>query len=145
MNNFRSGGGFGGGRGNNGFRGGFSGGSRGGYDSRPREMYKAICDECGRDCEVPFRPSGSKPVLCSNCFELKNGPRQDRSERSGRPDDNTRVRRFERDGRPIETREEKENRNLVQLKEEVARLGAKLDKVLEMLEAPKKKVSKKSI
>jgi len=34
-------------------------------------MHKAICSECGKKCEVPFKPTGDKPVLCSNCFESK--------------------------------------------------------------------------
>ena len=34
-----------------------------------KKMYKAVCSKCGKDCEVPFRPTGDKPVYCSNCFE----------------------------------------------------------------------------
>jgi CxxC-x17-CxxC domain-containing protein len=34
-------------------------------------MHKAICSECGEQCEVPFKPTGDKPVLCNNCFESK--------------------------------------------------------------------------
>lgn len=60
----RGGGGFGGGRGGGG-RGGFGGGRDGG---RP-EMHQATCSDCGNDCEVPFRPSGGKPVYCNNCFK----------------------------------------------------------------------------
>jgi len=57
----------GGGRGRGGdFRGRGSG--RG-----DREMHDAVCDECGKDCKVPFRPSGDKPIYCSNCFEGKEG------------------------------------------------------------------------
>ncbi len=37
------------------------------------EMHKAICDNCGKECEVPFRPTSGKPVYCSNCFENKRG------------------------------------------------------------------------
>ncbi len=48
-------------------RGNFGGGNRGG-DRRDVEMHKAICSTCGKPCEVPFRPDGSKPVLCSECF-----------------------------------------------------------------------------
>ncbi len=50
-------------------RGSFGGGSRGGSTM----MHKAVCFECGKDCEVPFRPTGGKPVFCSNCFENKGG------------------------------------------------------------------------
>jgi CxxC-x17-CxxC domain-containing protein len=47
--------------------GGFSGGG-GGYDRSPREMFSATCSNCGREAQVPFRPTGSKPVYCSDCF-----------------------------------------------------------------------------
>ena len=33
-----------------------------------KRMYSAICTECGNKCEVPFRPTGGKPIYCSNCF-----------------------------------------------------------------------------
>lgn len=49
-------------------RGGFGGGRSGGAPM----MHKAVCFECGKECEVPFRPTGGKPVFCSNCFENKN-------------------------------------------------------------------------
>ena len=33
-----------------------------------RQMHRATCADCGKSCEVPFRPSGGKPVYCSDCF-----------------------------------------------------------------------------
>jgi CxxC-x17-CxxC domain-containing protein len=50
--------------------GGYSSGgnSGGGYSSGPREMFSATCSSCGREAQVPFRPSGAKPVYCSDCF-----------------------------------------------------------------------------
>jgi CxxC-x17-CxxC domain-containing protein len=48
--------------------GGYSGGGSGGYSSGPREMFSATCSSCGREAQVPFRPSGAKPVYCSDCF-----------------------------------------------------------------------------
>jgi len=57
--------------GGGGFNRGFGGGGnrfdRGGNSGRPT-MHKAVCSECGDDCEIPFRPTGNKPVFCSNCF-----------------------------------------------------------------------------
>jgi CxxC-x17-CxxC domain-containing protein len=41
-------------------------GSSGGRD-RP-EMHQVTCDKCHKQCEVPFKPTSSKPVLCSECF-----------------------------------------------------------------------------
>ena len=56
-------------------------GGRGRDMGRP-SMHKAVCDECGQTCEVPFRPTGDKPIYCSNCFKGKRG---DDSRRSDRP------------------------------------------------------------
>lgn len=74
----RSGGGFRGGRDSGGFgggrdSGGFRGGRDGGRDGGRPQMHRATCSECGNSCEVPFKPSGSKPVFCSNCFDKQGG------------------------------------------------------------------------
>ena len=37
--------------------------------ARNREMYTVPCANCGKDATVPFKPSGDRPVLCSECFE----------------------------------------------------------------------------
>jgi CxxC-x17-CxxC domain-containing protein len=34
----------------------------------PRQMFPAVCAECGKATEVPFQPRGDKPVYCSDCF-----------------------------------------------------------------------------
>ncbi len=48
-------------------------GQRNHGNDRPRhEMHKAICSDCGSRCEVPFKPTGGKPVLCSDCFGGNN-------------------------------------------------------------------------
>jgi len=50
--------------------GGFGGGRKfGGHGGAPRSMFQATCDKCGQSCEVPFKPSGDRPVFCSNCFK----------------------------------------------------------------------------
>jgi CxxC-x17-CxxC domain-containing protein len=36
-------------------------------------MFKAVCSNCGKDCEVPFEPTNGKPVYCSDCFEKMGG------------------------------------------------------------------------
>ncbi len=37
--------------------------------NRPeREMYEAVCAECGQTCKVPFQPREDRPVYCSECF-----------------------------------------------------------------------------
>lgn len=100
-------GGFGGGRGR-GFGGGFSrGGDR-------HEMFSATCSECGKSCQVPFRPTGSKPVYCSECFEKMGGGRDSR--RSERQD-------FRAPQAP----------SFDQNKAQLDAINAKLDKILNIL------------
>lgn len=73
-----------------------------------RQMYKVVCGSCGRDCEVPFRPSGDRPVFCSNCFEKNRGT--------------TATRRFEdRSSRPLQNNEQ------------LNAINTKLDKILAIL------------
>ena len=33
-----------------------------------RQMHPAVCSNCGKDTEVPFKPSGERPVYCRDCF-----------------------------------------------------------------------------
>ena len=40
----------------------------GGYNSGPREAFAIVCSGCGADATVPFRPTGDRPVYCSDCF-----------------------------------------------------------------------------
>ena len=40
-------------------------------DFGPREMHKAVCSECGQECEVPFKPTEGRDVFCKECFRKK--------------------------------------------------------------------------
>jgi len=60
-----------GGRGFNSQGGGFGRGRDG--PRRPLEMHDAICDKCKKECQVPFKPSKGKQVLCSDCFKKNDG------------------------------------------------------------------------
>jgi CxxC-x17-CxxC domain-containing protein len=89
--------------------------------SRPggdRQMFKTVCSECGKDCEVPFKPSGDKPVFCSNCFEQKRG--------------GPNTRRFE-NRNFSKPRFESNNNRPPQNNEQFNTLNAKLDKILGLL------------
>ncbi len=95
-----------------------SGGRRDfGRSRRRTELHDAVCDKCGKDCKVPFRPSGDKPIYCSDCFEGKGG-RDGGGPRGGRGD-----------------------RGMVQLGEKIDTLNNKLDVIIELLstKASKKK------
>lgn len=61
---------------NGGFRQGGRGGGERTWDrgaDQDRPMFKATCASCGNGCEVPFKPNGSKPVYCRDCFKKEGG------------------------------------------------------------------------
>jgi len=119
MGNFRrdnnGGSRFGGDRGGGRSFGGGGGRGFGRGDDRPREMFKTVCSNCGKDCEVPFRPTSGKPVYCSECFEKVGGRSSD--SRSERPS-------FDRPQAP------RNDSNKLQFDA----LNAKLDRILKLLE-----------
>ena len=44
--------------------------------SKPREYTKAICADCGAECEVPFKPTQDRPVYCKECYKKHAPPRR---------------------------------------------------------------------
>ena len=38
-----------------------------------REMFDAVCAECGKPFKVPFQPREDRPVYCSECFAKRRG------------------------------------------------------------------------
>lgn len=56
--------------------GSYGGGGGGGYGGgRTREMFDVVCSQCGKETQVPFRPTSGRPVYCSDCFAKQ--PRRD--------------------------------------------------------------------
>lgn len=43
------------------------GGSKFGRSNR--KMYTTTCSQCGKQTQVPFQPTGEKPVYCQDCFQ----------------------------------------------------------------------------
>ncbi|MCX5998063.1 MAG: zinc-ribbon domain containing protein [Chloroflexi bacterium] len=41
--------------------------SSAGYSTR-RQMFPAVCSQCGRQTAVPFEPRSGRPVHCSDCY-----------------------------------------------------------------------------
>jgi CxxC-x17-CxxC domain-containing protein len=58
-------------RGEGGYSSGGYGGGGGGYARQQREMFPAVCAQCGKDTMVPFQPRTDKPVYCSDCFSAR--------------------------------------------------------------------------
>ncbi len=43
----------------------------GNFNRGPRQMYDAICADCGKECKVPFKPTEGRPVYCRECFQKR--------------------------------------------------------------------------
>jgi CxxC-x17-CxxC domain-containing protein len=110
------------------------GGSRGGFrgDREAPMMHSAVCDRCGKDCEVPFKPTGEKPVYCRDCFRSMDSTGQGNERRFSerKPDFGNRS-----DSKPSNNSGE-----IKELANQISALNAKLDKVLAAI-APKSEKS----
>lgn len=95
--------------------------NRGGNRSSDRPMFKTICSNCGKECEVPFRPTNGKPVYCSECFEKMGNTRSD----SPRGD-------FGRDERPSFNRPQAPVYD--QSRAQLDAINVKLERILKILE-----------
>lgn len=80
-------------------------------------MFKTVCSNCHKECSVPFKPSGDKPVYCSDCFEKIRGSSNNRRFN----DRNFNKPRFEDRNRPPQNNEQ------------FKALNFKLDKILTLL------------
>lgn len=109
-------------------KGGFGGGQR------DHQMHKAVCDECGNSCEVPFRPSSDKPIYCDNCFRDKRGneaPRKEFNDRGPRKDFGN---------KPNFSKPTNQSNNNDDLKKQLSEMNSKLDRLvsaIEKMQAPK--------
>jgi len=106
---------------------------------KPTQLFSATCSECGKSCEVPFRPSGDKPVYCSNCFGKKNegGSRDfrggDRREAGFRPNDRSKR----EDNRPRSDRTQAVPRESDgEIKQRLSTIEAKLNRILDLINPP---------
>ena len=124
--------------------------NRGDRNPKPHTMHSAICSSCGKACEVPFQPTGDKPVYCRDCFAGRAAMGGDRSNRS----DN----RQGQNQRPDQRKDQRNNRpnnsqgggNNNELKGQLEAVNAKLERLITAVQAlattltPVKKVTKKA-
>lgn len=125
-------------------KGGRGGGFRGGSDGRSfqkkgwgndkggsrdtQTMHKAVCDECHKSCEVPFRPSGDKPIFCNDCFSSK---RDGGNDRGGRKDFGAPRREY--NDRPQTSTSFKSSGSSDETKQQLALISSKLDTLISTL------------
>ena len=54
-------------------------------DFRERVLHKAVCADCSKECEVPFKPTGNRPVYCKECFSRRKDDSPFKGRRDERP------------------------------------------------------------
>jgi CxxC-x17-CxxC domain-containing protein len=69
---YGGGGGYSSGGYSSGYSDSYGGGGYGG-ERRERTMTTVTCSNCGRETQVPFVPTGARPVYCSDCYSQMGG------------------------------------------------------------------------
>lgn len=104
---------------------------KGGADRRdhdaPKQLYTAECSNCHAQCEVPFRPNGSKPVFCRNCFNRDRSGDDRGDTRTFRPKSFKPRDSFTPRSAP------KEDRRIDDLKRQLTDMEAKIDRLTALL------------
>lgn len=98
---------------------GFGRDNRSGGSSEYKQSFRVTCDKCAKSCEVPFKPTGNKPVYCSDCFR-KN------EKKSTKYDDFNEFDRIEKTKSPS-------NQSNDLLLKRLDAIEEKIDKILESL------------
>lgn len=103
------------------------------------EMFSATCSDCGKNCNVPFRPSSEKPVYCSECFGMKKSANEPRGSKHAEKRSHT----------PTHTSNHTQNNTnaanntrgigndvITDLKRQITGLEVKLNKILDLINPP---------
>ena len=152
----------------------FTDNSFGDRDGGRPAMHSATCSECGVNCELPFRPSGDRPVFCSDCFGKQKGgndrPNRFSNARHERPSFGDKPRYDAvcdkcgascqlpfrpREGKPVFCRNcfgksdnsARDNRDNGNVAEQIKMLNSKIDKLIRILSpnAPIEKIEKPKV
>lgn len=99
-----------------------------GRDFAKTEMFQATCSECGNACEVPFKPTGRKPILCDKCFKKDGQTDQKRFRGAGSDRPSFSDRRA-----PRQESTQYRSRGTDSQSDELKKIHAKLDAILRAL------------
>ncbi|HIH32522.1 TPA: hypothetical protein HA235_07495 [Candidatus Woesearchaeota archaeon] len=85
------------------------------------QLHHATCDKCGRPCDVPFKPTGNKPIYCRSCFRENSSFESNRGSNS-----------FNRSESRGKYNDRPESRN-TSSSEDLEKINRKLDKIMRAL------------
>lgn len=113
---------------------------------RQTTMHQATCSNCGKPCEVPFRPVEGKPVYCKDCFSKIGAPssggftpRDRYPKKEYQPRESSRPREFApRESTRPATESNKGNEDIKRGNEEIKKqlqtMNVKMDRLIQVLE-----------
>ncbi|MBL7070558.1 MAG: hypothetical protein ISS26_00085 [Candidatus Omnitrophica bacterium] len=62
-----------------------------------RTLTRVICSGCNKECEIPFKPSGDRPVYCKECFVKRKKSKPFNANRDNRSEDRDFPRKYHSD------------------------------------------------
>jgi CxxC-x17-CxxC domain-containing protein len=101
-------------------------------------MHPATCSSCQKPCEVPFRPTGEKPVYCRDCFAGRAALGGERSQRKDfRSESRPQTQTFSTPA-PMQT----SNKGNDELRKQIDSMNIKLDKLTNTIQNLAEKLNK---
>ncbi len=53
-----------------------------GATKKKKKLYDAVCDSCGKEIKVPFKPDPKRPVYCKSCLKKENKKKKKESKKN---------------------------------------------------------------
>ncbi|MGV8141118.1 MAG: CxxC-x17-CxxC domain-containing protein [Candidatus Woesearchaeota archaeon] len=91
------------------------------------KLHEAVCDRCGQKCDLPFKPTGNKPIYCRSCFRETKGSSEDNFRSRGKSGSRFEHRGADRFDREPETKEQPIPSDALD------KINRKLDKIMKAL------------
>ena len=100
------------------------------------QKFDAICSNCGKKCQVPFRPDGEKPVYCKDCFDMPRKAMTGTKKFSANASagfSNSAHFRSESSGSAAPTASSAGGKSIADLTRQIAAMNTKIDTMLKIL------------
>jgi CxxC-x17-CxxC domain-containing protein len=95
------------------------------------QKFDAVCSNCGKRCQVPFRPDGEKPVYCKDCFDMPRKAMTGKKKFSTSPA--TSFSSSANFGSTVPTASAAGGKSIADLTRQIAAMNAKIDTMLKIL------------
>lgn len=122
-------------------QGGYKGDKGKQHFGGPKQLFSAICADCRKPCQVPFRPSGDKPIYCKDCFMKRKEKTAGDTWRAEAPQGGS----PKQSSAPVKPQQSTDGVQLIDLKRQMDVMSEKLDMLLQKLEGAGPKTKKSTV